>query len=455
MPLRDKLMVINLLLGGIAVFLCQTMLAPAFPSIMRDFGIEATDVQWLASAYTLAMAVVVPANAYLLARFSARSLYFWCMIGFAVGCIVTYIAPVFPAILAGRILQGFMAGVMMPTVITSVFTMFPEERRGMATGIISLSISVAPAVGPALSGVLIDFFGWRSLFAFLTIYVLVAGIASRFTIFDRVHYESTSLDIPSAILMIIGMSTLLYGTSSLASSGNLAVSIVSIAVGIVFTALFVVRQGKLEYPFLKVSVMRIIPFTAAGTIMALTNAALICTESVFPIYIQDVLGESAFVSGIAIFPAVLIGLPFALVSGRLFDKYGLRGVALTGAALLLVGAVPLLFYTPTTSVILLAVLFVLMQIGCQLLFAPSQAWGLGSLEPQEVPHGSSLFSTFEQIGSSFGVAIVMGLISLPNAIGMDTGGSVFPGVHLGFIGCFVMVAMIAVLVVIFAHDKRN
>lgn len=455
MPVRDKLMVINLLLGGIAVFLCQTMLAPAFPSIMRDFGIEATDVQWLASAYTLAMAVVVPANAFLLGRFSARQLYFWCMLVYAAGCLVSFLAPVFPVVLAGRILQGLMAGVMMPTVITSVFTMFPEDRRGFATGVISLSISVAPAVGPALGGVLIDSFGWRSLFMFLTVYVLVAALASRFTIFDRVHYDATSLDVPSAILMVIGMSTLLYGASTLASSSNPVVACGSIIVGAVFTALFVHRQGKLEHPFLKVSVMRIVAFTAAGSIMALTNAALICAEAVFPIFIQNVLGHSAFVSGIAIFPAVLIGLPFALVSGRLYDKHGLRGVTTVGAILMFVGAIPLLLYTPATSIVLLAALFVLMQIGCQLLFAPSQAWALNSLEPEEVPHGSSLLSTFEQLGSSFGMAIILGLTSLPNALGWDTGGSAFPGVHLGFIGCFCMVVVILALVLVFARDKKE
>lgn len=455
MPLRDKLMVANLLLGGIAVFLCQTMLSPAFPSIMRDFSIEATDVQWLASVYTLAMAVVVPANAYLLGRFSARQLYFWCMLVYAVGCLISFLAPVFVLVLVGRVVQGLMAGVMMPTVITSVFTMFPENRRGLATGIISLSISVAPAVGPALGGILIDAFGWRSLFMFLTLYVLFAAIASRFTIFDRVTYDATSLDVPSAILMVIGMSTLLYGASLLASSGNLAVACASVVVGIVFTVLFVVRQGKLEQPFLKMSIMSIVSFTAAGMIMMLTNASLICVEAVFPIFIQNVLGHSAFISGIAIFPAVLIGLPFALVSGSLYDKHGLRGVVTVGAILLAGGGIPLLLYTPATSVVLLSVLFVIMQIGCQLLFAPSQAWALNSLEAQEVPHGSSLLSTFEQLGSSFGMAIILGLISLPDSLGWATGGSAFPGVHLGFIGCFCMAALVLVLVLVFARNEKR
>ena len=156
----------------------------------------------------------------------------------------------------------------------------------------------------------------------------------------------------------------------------------------------------------------------------------------------------------AILPAVLVGLPFALLSGGLFDKHGIRGVVLVGGAFLVIGAAALLFYGPETSVVLVAVLFILMQVGIQLLFAPSQAWGLNALAPEDVPHGSSLFSTFEQLGSSFGIAIIMGLTTLPDAVGMDTGGSAFPGVHLGFIGCFCITLIIAAIILVFTRKAR-
>ena len=162
---RKQLIIVVVLIAGATIaVLNQTLLSPAFPSIMADLSVDASTVQWLTSAYSLVEAIVIPLSAYLVGRFPTRRLFIFGLSLFAVGSLCAALAPVFGVLLLGRVLQAAACGVVMPMVFTVVLVIFPRERRGQAMGIVSLVIGFAPAVGPSISGLLVDSVGWRFLF---------------------------------------------------------------------------------------------------------------------------------------------------------------------------------------------------------------------------------------------------------------------------------------------------
>ena len=162
-------MIVVLLAGAFVAVLNATLLTPALPTIMADMGIASTTVQWLTSGYALTEAVIIPLAAYLMGRFSTRKLFIGGMTLFAAGSLVSAVAPAFPLLLLGRVMQACATGFVMPMVFSVILLVIPRERRGSAMGIIGLVIGFAPTIGPSLSGVLVDTVGWRAIFVIVAI----------------------------------------------------------------------------------------------------------------------------------------------------------------------------------------------------------------------------------------------------------------------------------------------
>src|SRR5699024_5895624 len=153
-----------LLSGAFITILNQTLLGTALPPIMKDLNITESTVQWLQSVFMLVNGIMIPITAFLIDRFASRVLFLTAMGLFALGTFIAAIAPTFTVILLGRILQASRAGIMMPLMQTVLFFLFPVNRRGPAMGLFGLVIAFAPAIGPSLSGWLVDQFPWRSVF---------------------------------------------------------------------------------------------------------------------------------------------------------------------------------------------------------------------------------------------------------------------------------------------------
>ena len=166
---KHELRMLALLLSGaFLTVLNATLLTPALPAIMGDLAIEPTTAQWLTSGYALTEAVVIPLAAYLMGRFTTRRLFIGGMALFGCGSLLAVLAPAFPALLAGRVMQACATGFIMPMVFSVVLLVIPRERRGSAIGVVSLIVGFAPTIGPSLSGVLVDTAGWRAIFVIVT-----------------------------------------------------------------------------------------------------------------------------------------------------------------------------------------------------------------------------------------------------------------------------------------------
>lgn len=455
---QQTTMVAVLLAGAFLVVLNQTLLTPALPTIMAHLNVNATTVQWLTSGYALTEAVIIPLNAYLIGRFSTRRLFICGMSLFAAGSALCALAPSFPFLLLGRVLQACATGVVMPMVFALILLIFPRESRGVGMGLVGLIVSFAPAMGPSISGLLVDNIGWRALFVLVVILALCVVLAAALCLKAFEGFDRTTFDVPSVVLIAAGMICLLYGISTSTSSPTPVIPVVLIVVGIVIIALFFRRQLKLENPILQVRVLKHREFLVITFIILFLEGTLIGGSVLFPLYIQNALQASATVSGLIMLPGALLGAFFGLLAGKLFDKHGVRGISVCGALVLLAGGIGYVLLGDATPLLVTCVAYTVVCLGIQALITPINTWGINALPNNDLPHGNAIISTIEQVGSSLGTAFVMSLTALSSWYAtpeMPAAEQSYIGCHFAFIGMLVLIVAIVILILVFVRDKKK
>ncbi len=452
---QSQKMVIVLLVGAVLVVLNQTFISPALPTIMNDMNVDETTVQWLTSAFALVEAIVIPLTAFFMGQFKVNYLFCGCIVLFSIGSLVCVVAPVFGVLLTGRILQAAAAGVLMTMVVSVILVTFPKEHRGQAMGLVSLIMTFAPAVGPAIGGVLIDSIGWRALFLVVMILAICVVIYSLISLRTDLEFARTHFDVLSVILSTVGLAALLYGISSF-TSGNLVICIILIVVGLAMVLLFAWRQTRLDKPMLEVRVLKSRRYSTGVVANMLLMATLTGSGVLMPLYVQEVLGESATVSGLVVLPGALLGAILALFAGRLFDRMGVRIITIVGAALILVGGVGMIFYQADSPLWFVIFANVMFAGFLQFLITPITTWGLNSLDTGLVQHATSFTNTVNQVGSSLGTALIISFAALGSSMSTATGvANTFDGYHLSFITTAVLLAIVFLIVLFLVRDRKK
>lgn len=450
-------MIAVLLLGAFMVVLNQTLLSPTLPVIMADLNIEATTVQWLTSGYSLIEAIVIPLSAYFMGRFSTRQLFIGGIGLFAIGSLTSALSPSFIVLLLGRMIQASAAGIIMAMVFSVIVLIIPKEKRGAAMGIVGLVISFAPAVGPSVGGLLADSIGWRALFIVVAAIAIVLVVAAIFVLSNFDGFAKGAFDLLSVIMSTIGLGTLLYGLSTFSSSQNHLLTFGLIACGIVFVGLFVHRQNTLDEPLLRIEVLKSRRYRTAVCTVFLLQCTLIGLSVITPLFLQNVLGVSATVSGLVMLPGAVVGAIFGVVAGRLFDKYGIRALVLIGSVVMFVAGGSMVFFTTTTSVLVVAIAYSVISFGLQFITTPLNTWGVNSLDNKLVQHATAVTNTMNQVGASLGTALIVSLsaygsVAAPNATGVDL---IMAGQHISFCGVAIILFVILLVVVFCARDKKT
>ena len=441
---QQTLQVAVLLFGCLLSELNYTLLAPALPVIMGDMRVGETDVQWLMSVYALVEAVVIPLNAFFLGRFTTRRLFAGSFALFAAGSAVIAAGPSFAWLIAGRALQAFATGVVITMSTTLVLITVPREGRGRMMGLLGLVISFAPAIGAPASGGLVDVVGWRALLVGVAVIAAVLAAVGAACLRDHESFERTGFDVPSVVLSSAGMVAFLYGVSTVTDTEAPWASALLMVAGAGLIAAFARRQSRLESPMLRVETFRTRRFRNAVILCCLMEAALLAIDVLLPLLLEDSLGASPTVTGFAMMPAALVGAAAGVVSGRLFDKHGVRRVAVPGVVVLLGSAAGLCFVGLDTSVVLVAGLYMVETLGWQMVSTPVNTWGINSLPDDVIQHGTAVLDTLMQVGAAFGTAAIVSLTALAPGI---------EGYRLGFAGCAALLAVVAVMVFAAIRDR--
>lgn len=454
---KELVMVGVLLVGVLLAVLNQTLLSPALPAIMNDLAVDATTVQWLTSGYSLVEAVVIPLSAYLIGRFSTRQLFISAFALFTAGSLAAAIAPNFWVLLLGRVLQAACTGMSMPMVFTVILLVFPREKRGTAMGVIGLIIGFAPAVGPSVAGLLVDSVGWRALFGVVTalsvvVIVLAVAVLKNYGDFARAPFDKLSV-----VLCTVGLVCLLYGLSTFASTDNMIVTVALMVAGLVLCLLYMRRQLKLPEPMLQVGILGTRKYATSVIIIVIVQAALMGTGVITPLYIQGVLGFSATMSGVAMLPGALIGAFMGLVSGRLFDRFGVRRVVIPGVIVAVLGASGLVRLGIDSGFITLTLTYTVLVVGLQFTMTPLNTWGVNSLPNSVIQHAQGVSNTLNQVAASMGTAVLVSISALAPAVAPDAPAleQSYLGDHMAFITTFALMCVAALIILFFVRDKAR
>ena len=456
--MNRKMLLINgiMLFAAFITILNQTLLTPALPSIMRDMNIDAATAQWLTTGFMLVNGIMIPITAYLIDRFTTRQLFFVSMTLFAAGTALAAASTTFPMILASRLLQAAGAGVMMPMGQTIMLLTLPRQYRGFGMGLIGLVIGVAPAVGPVISGLVVEAYGWHILFAAMVPLTLLTIVIAYFFLENMGESTNITLDMPSVVLSTLGFGGLLYSFSALGSSGFTALVAITLLIGVVSLVLFIRRQLHMEEPLLKVDILKNRRFALSVILTMLVQAALNIGPVLNPIYLQTIRGFGASVSGFIMLPASIAMLIMSPVSGRLFDKFGPRRLAIPGLFLAAVFTIPMVLMDENTSLYYLAAVYTIRTIGLSLVNMPLNTWGLNSLSNRVMAHGTAIGNTFRQVAGSLGCAILITVMSIvvANCADPATIASQIHGINVAYMGATLMMTTAFVLTILFVKEER-
>lgn len=447
-------LMIVLLSGAFITILNQTLLATALPPIMIDFQVTESTVQWLQSIFMLVNGIMIPVTAFLIAKFTTRRLFIFAMSIFSFGTLVAAVSPYFSFLLIGRILQGAGAGIMMPLLQTIMFLIFPLEKRGRAMGIYGLVIGFAPAIGPSLSGYLVDHFPWRSVFYVVFPITIIIIVAAYRLLKNVTKITNPKIDYPSIILSTLGFGGLLYACSIAGSAGWTSFSVIlSFIIGGITLTLFIMRQLRLDEPILEFKVFQSRIFTLTTALGMIVFAAMIASTVILPLYMQIMLGYNAFHSGLMLLPGAIVMGVMNPVNGSLFDKYGGKWLLRIGLILVTITTFFFSFLSIDPSIYYLSALNAVRMLGISMVMMPSTTLGLNQLPKELIPHGTAMNNTFRQIAGSVGTAILVTVMSTSQTMDGTVEGAI-KGVNAAFFVAGLIVS-IGLLVSFRIDDKKD
>jgi EmrB/QacA subfamily drug resistance transporter len=379
---------------------------------MKAFDISTATVQWLTTGFMMVNGIMIPVSAYLSNKFNSKWLYISAMTIFELGTITAFAAPNFGTLLCGRLIQATGVGITMPLMQNIMLTIFPPEKRGAAMGINGLVIALAPALGPSLSGWVVDNYSWRVLFGMIIPIVAIVIFASFFLMQNVIKTTDPTLDWLSLLISTVGFGSVLYGFSSVGDKGwTSAIVWSSILVGVILIAILVWRQNRLEHPFLNFKVFKTPEFALATLLSSVVMIAMVGVELVLPLYLQIVHGMSAFHSGLTLlFGAIMMGV-MSPITGHLFDRYGARRLAMTGMFILTVGTLPFAFLTRETPILDVVFLYAVRMFGISMVMMPVTTSGMNALPFSMISHGTAVNNTIRQVASSMGSAILISVLT--------------------------------------------
>lgn len=453
-----NLVISILIIGAFISVLNQTLLVTAVPVIMKDLNIPFSTAQWLTTGFFLVNGIMIPISAFLINKFSTRNLYTVAMLLFTIGTIIAAASPVFGTLLAGRIIQASGAGIMMPLSQVILLQMFTVENRGKAMGLFGLIIGFAPAIGPTLSGYVIEFWPWRSLF------IIIAPLAALNVVFafkfmkNVTEQTNPKVDILSIVMSTLGFGGLLYGFSVAGVNGWTSVEVlIPIVAGIIIISLFVRRQFTLAQPILEIRVLKNRYFLMSSLIGIIIFVSMVSANNIVPVFMQNMLGFTALESGLALLPGAIVMGITSLIAGWLFDRYGIRLLTITSLALVLGTSILLSFLTVDTTFTYITVVYTVRLLGVGLSMMALTTYAMNALENQMISHGTSLNNTMRQIGGSLFTAL---FVTIMTGVAFNLGSGApsveqeITGVNATFIVSAVL-ALIGLILAMFLKEQEK
>ncbi|MGI4896488.1 MAG: MDR family MFS transporter [Janthinobacterium lividum] len=447
----DRTVITVLLVSAFVVILNETIMGVALPRLMSDLNITAATGQWLTTGFLLTMAVVIPATGFIMQRFPLRGIFIVAMSLFSLGTAIAATAPGFELLLLGRIVQATGTAVMIPLLMTTALTLVPAAQRGQIMGTISIVISVAPAIGPTISGLILSALSWRFMFIIVLPIALIALALGAWKVRNVTAPREAHLDVLSLVLSAIGFGGLIYGLSTVgaAATGDTPVAPwIPVVIGGLSLLAFCLRQFRLQRTSGALMDLRVFAnrsFSVSTVVLVVSFMGLFGALIMLPIFLQTVLELGTLETGLLLLPGGAVMGILSPVVGRLFDRYGPRPLVTPGAVLVSGALWLLTTLHPGTAPGMVVLIHVVLSIGLAFMFTPLFTSALGSLRPELYGHGSAIISTVQQLAGAAGTALFITVLSTTSASRLAAGSSAIDAVADGVRGAFIWGGIISLV----------
>lgn len=410
----DPPLILSLIATGILSFsgvVIETAMNITFPSLMEEFGVDTSLVQWMTTGYLLVLSVMIPLSPFLKRRFPRKPLFILAVFLFMAGALIDLTGRSFSVLLAGRALQGLGTGIALPMMFDIVLEQAPVNRMGTMMGVAVLVVALSPAVGPSFGGAVIHYMGWRMIFAFLLPVLGISMILGICSIRQVYKTEKISFDWPGYLWLALGFSALIFALSAMGDSGRSLWEVLGLfGISAVTFLLFVHHSQKTEFPLIHLEVFRCAPFACSAAVFSIVQFLCLGLGFLIPNYAQLVLEKNALTAGLIMLPGCMIGACLAPMGGRFLDLFGARRPILSGHVFLLLCTLGYAFFYSHMAVWQMVLFYISFAIGQNLTSANSMVNGIRWFPENRKADGNSVCNTLQQLSGAAGTAVVSALV---------------------------------------------
>lgn len=443
------------ILGMIMVILDSTVVNVALPRLVEDFKTTVPTMQWAITGYTLALSAVIPLAGWMTDRFGAKRIFLITIVLFTLGSALCSLAASPAQLIIYRVIQGIGGGMVAPIGMAMIFRLAPADKIGSIMGMLGVPMLLAPALGPVLSGYLVEYATWHWIFLInLPVGALAVVVGLRYLPqFERKAVPA--LDILGIILAPIAFAMLAYGVSEGGKSWTSTQTITGLAVGGIALLLFIFVELRQKQPLLELRVFRSSDFTRGIIIAWMAQIALFGIMVLVPLFYQTVRGYSPLKTGLVMLPQALASGIMMPIGGRLFDKIGARPLALTGLSVITLSLFLLSRITPDTGLIYIMICLGMVGGGMGLSMMAINTHVLQSAPKKLVSRVTPLTTAAQQVMVSFAVAGLTGYLTSQITSHMKAGGDPIHAAVSAYGDTFLVAAGVAGLGVLLAIILRK
>ncbi|MDQ6598907.1 DHA2 family efflux MFS transporter permease subunit [Bacillus salipaludis] len=400
----------SLLICGFVGMFSETALNIAISNLMVVFQISAATAQWLTTGFLLTLGILMPMTGLLLQWFTTRQLFIGSLVSSIVGTLIAALSFNFEMLMVARVLQAVGMGLLIPLMFNTILVVYPPEKRGAAMGFVGLVIMFAPAIGPTVAGLLIEYLTWHYIF-WLSLPFLVIGLLVGLKYLENVtEVTKPRIDLLSVILSTFGFGGIVFGFSKAGEGAEVWTSpavVSSIAIGLAALVLFTLRQIFMREPMMDLGVFKY-PMYIVGLLMVLSCMMIILSSMIIlPMFLQNGMRLSAFTAGLMLLPGSALNGILSPRMGSLFDKYGPKWLVISGLVVVAIMLWCLSSISPSSSIAFIVALHIGLMVGISMVWMPAQTNGLNQLPPELYPHGTAVMNTLQQVAGAIGTTIAI------------------------------------------------
>lgn len=435
--------------------LTETAVNIAFPTLMEEYGVNASSVQWMTTGKMLVVAMITPISAFLKKRFAAKKLFLFSGFVFLGGCLIGTFAWSFDVLVASSIIQGLGIGVALPMVFNIILEQVPSTKTGTMMGMASLIMAAGPALGPTFGGIVVTVLGWRAIFSLMIPLTILSLIVGGITIEQKTRPSKIGLDMIGTLLVMIGFFLLVYGVTGLESFSENPLQIVfCLLLGVIALMLFGLHAKRKEEPLIHLDVFKNPVFNWHLLSYIFMQIVFLGFSFALSNYLQSVCGASAFITGLCLLPGAMGQAVLSVCSGMILDQYGAKKPIYFGSVLAVIGSGLFFVSGAYMQTIMVVVFYIITEVGLGCTYGNTMTHALQNISPKDNSDGNAVFNTFGQLAGSLGTSISAVILTVfqKNSAYPSLASAAAEGIHWIF-GVFLVLLLLNFIFQIAAFRK--